>query len=275
MIYKTIQEEKVPALGMGTWQIDGQECAESVEQALEIGYRHIDTAQIYGNEEEVGRGIQNSGVDRSDIFLTTKVARGSLDAASVRSTTEESLRKLGTDHVDLLLQHWPHPNDEVPLEETLDALRALQEEGKTQYIGVSNFTPSLLQRALDYAKFFCLQVEYHPLLDQRELLEMAQEHDLLLTAYSPLARGKVFENDVLQEIGDAHGKSPGQVSLRWLVQQDNVAAIPKASSQEHRRSNFDVFDFELSEEEMERISGLGSAEGRVLNPDFGPDWENG
>ena len=272
MIYRTIQEEKVPALGLGTWQIEGKECTGSVEQALELGYRHIDTAQIYENEEEVGRGIQNSGVDRSDIFLTTKVARGSLDAASVRRTTEESLRKLDTDYVDLLLQHWPDPNDEVPLEETLDALRALQEEGKTRYIGVSNFTPSLLQRTLDYAKFFCLQVEYHPLLDQSQLLEMAQEYDLLLTAYSPLARGKVFENDVLQEIGDVHGKSPGQVSLRWLLQQDNVAAIPKASSQEHRRSNFDIFDFELSEEEVERINGLGSAEGRILNPDFGPGW---
>ena len=272
MIYKTIQGEDVPALGLGTWLMDAQECAEAVEHALELGYRHIDTAQAYENEEAVGRGIENSGVDRDEIFLTTKIWHENLDAESVRETTEESLRRLGTDQVDLLLQHWPDPSGEVPVEETLDALRALQEEGKTRYIGMSNFTPPLLQSALDYAKLLCIQVEYHPLLDQHELLEMAQEFDLLFTAYSPLARGEVFESDVLQDIGSKYDKSPAQVSLRWLLQQDQVAAIPKASSREHRQSNFNVFDFELTGEEMGRISEIGSKQGRVVSPSFAPDW---
>lgn len=273
MIYETIQGEDVPALGFGTWKLNGQECVEGVEHAIDLGYRHIDTAEAYENEEEVGRGIKNSGVDREDLFVTTKVWHDHLDAVSAREATEASLRRLDMDYVDLLLQHWPDPDGEVPVEETLDALGALQEEGKARYIGVSNFTPTMLQKTLDYEKILCIQVEYHPFLHQQELLEMAREYDLLLTAYSPLARGKVFESDVLKEIAEQHGKSPAQVALRWLLQQEKVAAIPKAATAEHRQANLDIFDFELSGEEMDRIFQLGTSDGRIVDPGFIPAWD--
>ncbi|MDX1548013.1 MAG: aldo/keto reductase [Rhodothermales bacterium] len=272
MIFHTIQGERVPALGLGTWRLDGDACREAVEHALDLGYRHIDTAQAYENEEPVGRGLAASPVGRGDVFLTTKIWLDNLGPEAVRASTEASLRRLGTDYVDLLLIHWP--SDEVPLEETLDALVVLRDEGKTRHIGVSNFTPSLLRRALDHARLFCCQVEYHPFLAQDDLLALCRRHDLLLTAYSPLARGKVQEEDVLREIAEAHGKTPFQVTLRWHLQQDSVAAIPKASSAEHREANFDLFDFALSDAEMERIAGL--AEGRrLIDPDFAPAWEDG
>lgn len=270
MKFLQIQESKVPALGYGTFQIQGDACRQGVRQALELGYRHIDTAQMYENETEVGKGIADSGVPRDEIFLTTKLWWENLRSKDVAETARASLRKLDTDHVDLLLIHWP--NDDVPLSETLGAMKRLREEGLVRHLGVSNFPPSLLQKALDEAPIFCNQVEYHPFLGQGKLLEMARENDLMLTAYSPLARGQVPENDVLNEIGRAHGKSPAQVTLRWFLQQDHVAAIPKASSAEHRQQNFDVFDFELSDGEMERISSLDRGE-RLIDPDFGPDWE--
>lgn len=270
MIRHAIQGDSVPALGLGTWQVNGEECERAVEHALEIGYRHIDTAQAYENEREVGRGLQAANVDRDEIFLTTKVWYENLSPERVRSTTEASLSRLDTPYVDLLLVHWP--NDEFDLHETIDALQELRAEGKTRHIGVSNFPGYLLEEALSYAdNIFCDQVEYHPYLGQEELLEMADEHDLLITAYSPLARGKVLDDEALREIAEEHGKSPAQVTLRWHVQQDRVAAIPKASSAEHRESNFDIWDFELSEEEMERIHSLASGN-RIIDPDFAPAW---
>ena len=272
MIYQNIQGERVPALGLGTWQIEGDDCCEAVEHGPSLGYRHVDTAQAYENEDQVGKGLANSSVSRDDVFLTTKVWIENLAPEDVRSSTEDSLRRLGTDYVDLLLLHWPPPEGEIDPEESLDALRALQEDGKARHIGVSNYPSDLLKRSLDYAKMFCDQVEYHPFLSQREVLEVARNNDLLVTAYSPLARGEVSDNDTLQEIGEAHGKSATQVSLRWLVQQDHVAAIPKASSADHREDNLDVFDFELSDDEMQRLHGLARGE-RIIDPDFAPDWD--
>ena len=252
--YQTIKGEKVPSLGLGTWRLSGQECVRAVERALALGYRHIDTAQMYANESEVARGIQNSGVDREDVFLVTKVRTSSFSHSGVIRSTRESLKKLQTEYVDLLLMHWPNPS--VPLEETLGAMRELQEEGSVKHVGVSNFPPSMVEEATQHAEIFCNQVEYHPYRAQDELLEQAREMDYLLTAYSPVAGGATVNDATLREIGEAHGKTPPQVALRWLIQQEKVAAIPKAASRDHLKSNFDIFDFELSDEEMERVCAL-------------------
>jgi 2,5-diketo-D-gluconate reductase B len=254
MEYKTIKGEQVPSLGLGTYRLTGDACERAVQRALGMGYTHIDTAQMYGNEAEVGRGIEDSGVDRGEIFLTTKVWPSDFAHDRVISKTRESLKKLRTDYVDLLLMHWP--GDGVPLGETLGAMRELQDEGGVLRIGVSNFSPSLVQEATEHAEIFCNQVQYHPYRSQDALLEQAQEMNYLLTAYTPLSRGGVQDDATLKEIGEAHGKTATQVTLRWLVQQENVSAIPKATGEEHLEENLDVFDFELSTEEMDRVFSL-------------------
>jgi diketogulonate reductase-like aldo/keto reductase len=254
MEYQTIKGEKVPSLGLGTWRLSGEECNRAVERALALGYRHIDTAQMYANEGEVGRGIRNSGVDREEIFLVTKVRTSSFSHDDVLRSTLESLKKLSTDYIDLLLMHWPNPR--VPLEETLGAMAELQEEGSAKHVGLSNFPPSLVEEAARHATVFCNQVEYHPYRAQDDLLRQAREMDYLLTAYSPVARGRVSNDATLGEIGEVHGKTPAQVALRWLIQQEKVVAIPKAASEDHLRSNFNIFDFELSDEEMKRVFAL-------------------
>ncbi|MDQ3862787.1 MAG: aldo/keto reductase [Actinomycetota bacterium] len=255
MEYQTIKGEKVPSLGLGTYRLTGEACVRAVGRALSLGYRHVDTAQMYGNEAEVGRGIEDAGVDREGIFLTTKVWPSDFAHDRVIHKSRESLKKLRTDYVDLLLMHWP--GEGVPLAETLGAMGELQEEGGVVHIGVSNFSPTLLKEAAEHAEIFCNQVKYHPYRSQDDLLRQAQEMDYLLTAYTPLSRGGVGRDATLREIGDAHGKTASQVALRWLVQQEKVSAIPKATSEEHLRENLDVFDFELSDEEMDRIYSLG------------------
>jgi 2,5-diketo-D-gluconate reductase B len=252
--YQTIKGEKVPSLGLGTYRLTGDACEVAVERALGMGYRHVDTAQMYGNEAEVGRGLEDSGVERGEIVLTTKVWPSDFAHDRVISKTRESLKKLRTDYVDLLLMHWPP--DGVPLGETLEAIGELKDEGGVLHIGVSNFSPSLLEEAMGYAEIFCNQVQYHPYRSQDALLEQARELDYLLTAYTPLSRGGVQGDAILKEIGEAHGKTATQVALRWLVQQEKVSAIPKATGEEHLAENLDVFDFELSEEEMSRVFSL-------------------
>ena len=254
MEHQTIKGEKVPSLGLGTYRLSGEECTRAVERALALGYRHIDTAQMYRNEDEVGRGLENSGVDREDVFLVTKVWPSDFSHNDVVRKTRESLRQLRTDYVNLLLMHWP--SQDVPLEETLGAITELKEEGRVKHIGVSNFPPQMVEKAARHAEVFCNQVEYHPYKAQDDLLEQAKEIDYLLTAYQPIARGEILDDETLREIGEAHGKTPAQVALRWLIQQEKVAAIPKSASAAHLESNLDVFNFELSNEEMERISGL-------------------
>jgi 2,5-diketo-D-gluconate reductase B len=254
MEYQRIKGEKVPSLGLGTWRLSGEECRRAVERALALGYRHIDTAQMYRNEDEVGKGMQSSGVDREEVFLTTKVWPSDFSYGRVIETTRGSLKRLRTDRVDLLLMHWPSRG--VPLEETLGAMRELQEEGSVRHIGVSNFPPSMVEDAARHAEIFCNQVEYHPYEAQDELLEQAKKMDYLLTAYRPLSKGTILDDATLREIGETHDKTPAQVALRWLIQQEKVAAIPKATSEDHLRSNFDVFDFELTDEEMERVFWL-------------------
>ena len=270
MTYQYVQGTRVPALGFGTYKLTGADCRQAVAHALELGYRHIDTAAIYGNEAEVGEGWRNSGVPRADLFLTTKVWYENLDRAGVWQSAAESLRRLQTDYVDLLLIHWPNPR--VPLEETLHALFALRDAGQVRHVGVSNFPAALLREACQYGPIFCNQVEYHPFLNQDNVLAEAREHDLLLTAYSPLARGRVGSDPVLQAVADDHGKTPAQVTLRWLIEQPGVAAIPKASSPAHREANLDVFDFSLSDEEMSLIASRACGL-RTANPPWAPAWD--
>lgn len=253
MEYVTIRETEIPALGLGTWRMGSTECREAVGTALDLGYRHVDTAQAYGNEREVGAAIRESSVDREEIFLTTKLDWRNRDHEGVLESVQASLNKLQTDYVDLLLIH--QPNLRTPVEETLGAMDDLREEGSVSHIGVSNFSVPRLDRARRIAEAPILtdQVQYHPFWGRRDLLDYCQIHDVMLTAYSPLAHGGAVRDEVLGDIGARHGKSPAQVALRWLVQQDGVATIPKSTSREHLEENLAIFDFELSEREMHAI----------------------
>lgn len=268
---KIFSKIEVPAIGFGTWELTGHSCRKAILHALDIGYRHVDTARAYGNEKDVGAALEEAGISRDDVFLTTKIEPQNLAADKVLKCMDESLENLKTDYVDLLLIHWPSP-EQVPLQETLEAMKLLKADGKTRSIGVSNFTPSLLKQALETANILCNQVEYHPFLSQRKLLRFARRHDLMLTAYSPLAKGEIMNNPTLIRIGNAHGKNPAQVTLRWLIQQDNVVVIPKAADPEHRAANFNIFDFELTDDEMSSISNLDRGQ-RLIDPEFAPQWE--
>ena len=220
----TVQGVEIPKLGLGTWQLGGRACERAVADALELGYRHIDTARMYGNEVEVGRAIAAAGVDRDEVFVTTKLLPSAHTAGGVRRQLDGSLTDLRLDHVDLLLIHWPS-TDGTPLAETLGAMCELREQGATRHIGVSNFPRAMALEARELAPIVCDQVEYHPYLGQPELLALARERDLMLTAYSPLAQGEVLRDPVIRDIAEAHGRSPAQVVLRWLLDQPNVAAV--------------------------------------------------
>ena len=263
---------KIPAIGLGTWELRGRTCARLVEQALRLGYRHLDTAQAYDNEKEVGEAVRASGVPRSDVFITTKIWTSHFAPHDLERSVKESLKKLRLTEVDLLLLHWPNPR--VPLSETLDALAHVRKLGMTRHIGVSNFTVALMDEAVDKcpAPLVCNQVEYHPYLDQTKVREACARHEMALVAYSPIAKGRVRKDDVLARIGRAHGKSPAQVCLRWLVQQ-NVSAIPRTSKLERLSENFEIFDFELSEPEMTDIAALGGQSGRLTDFGFSPKWD--
>jgi len=273
MLYIDVKGARIPALGFGTWPLSGESGASAVETALAVGYRHIDTAQLYGNEAEVGAGVKRSSVPRGDIWITTKLARNNLAAAEVKRSADESLKKLGTDYVDLLLIHWPVTT--VPLGETLGAMAELRKVGKARFIGVSNFTVALLDEAIGKhrADIVCDQVEYHPFLNQRAVLGAVRKHGLMLTAYSPVARGRAAEDKVLQAIGRKHGKSATQVALRWLVEQKNVAAVPKAGTRAHAEANFAIFDFALDADDRARIDKLGGNDRIVDIAGWAPDWD--
>jgi diketogulonate reductase-like aldo/keto reductase len=264
---------EIPALGFGTWQLTGPPCETMVAEAIRLGYRHIDTAAIYGNEVEVGRGIQAAGLPRGELFVTTKVWRDEYAPDRLLKAAETSLEKLGLQQVDLLLLHWP--NDAFDLKTTLEALAETKRRGLARAIGVANF-PSVL---LDEAVALCPeplatnQVEYHPYLSQKAVLAACARHGLSLTAYSPLARGGLIEEPALKAIGAAHDATPAQVALRWLIQQPGVIAIPKTASPERARANLDIERFSLTEAEMARIAGLARADGRTVAPSFGPRWD--
>jgi 2,5-diketo-D-gluconate reductase B len=261
---------QVPALGFGTWKITGPAATESVADALEIGYRHIDTARVYRNEREVGRGIAESDVPREEIWLTTKVPYQDAAPDRFRACAEASLRDLGTDYVDLLLLHWPNPD--VPIGRTLEAMRALQEEGRIRHFGLSNAPAGVLREAVGLAPVLCNQIEYHPLLAQSRLLELAREADVLITAYSPLAHRRVLEDETLRRIAERHGRTAGQVALRWLLDQPHVSPIPKASSHERRLENWQALELALTDEDRAAIDALPK-DVRTMDPPWAPEWD--
>lgn len=263
----TVQGVTIPKLGLGTWQLTGDACVQAVRDALELGYDHIDTARMYGNEAQVAQGLHDCGRNRDEIFITTKLWSSDLSATGVHDQLEHSLRDLRTEYVDLLLIHWPSPR--VPLAETLTAMLEARDAGRVRHLGVSNFPGALVREALEHAPIICDQVECHPYLGQPEVLELAREHDLMVTAYSPLAQGEALRDPVIGEIAGAHGRTPAQVVLRWLLDQPAVAAVPKAASREHRAANLEVFDFVLTDEQRGRIAGLQRGR-RTIGPSSAP-----
>jgi len=258
----------VPSVGFGTYKLTGQDCVKAVEEALQVGYRHIDTAQFYKNEDEVGLAVKDSGIFRGNIFITTKVFP--TDFNRIIKATEESLKKLKTDYVDLLLLHWP--SDDKTNRIAIDGLNDVLNKGYAKSIGVSNFNIEKLTMAMEHAPVVCNQVEYHPYISQEILLKFMKTHGLFMTAYSPLAKGKVIREGILLELAAKHNKSVSQVVLRWLLQQGDISVIPKASTLERIKENLNIFDFGLSDKDMEAISGL-SGEHRITNSAWSPKWD--
>lgn len=262
----------IPALGLGTYQLTGRDAYDGVAHALSIGYRHIDTAQLYGNEAEVGAGIAAASVPRADVFLTTKVWHDRLGAEDFGPSVDESLRKLGTDYVDLLLVHWPS-TEGVPLAETLGALDAARQAGKARLVGVSNFPSGMLREALSILPDLAnVQVEHHPHLGQPDLLQIVRARGMTLTSYSPLGQGDALKDDAIREIAEAKGVGPGQVALAYLLGMDRVLAVPKSASETHRASNLAAAEITLTEAERARIDALPK-DRRIVDPGFGPDWD--
>lgn len=263
---------KIPAIGLGTWELSGRTCARVVEQALKLGYRHIDTAQVYEKEREVGEGLRASGVKREEVFVTTKIWTNHFAPNDLERSVKESLVRLRQSYVDLLLLHWPNPH--VPLAETLGALAHAKQLGLTRHVGVSNFTVALIEEAVMASPepLVCDQVEYHPYLDQTKVKAACAQAGMAMVAYSPIAKGKIKNDATLLQIGHVHRKTPAQICLRWLTQQ-NVSAIPRTSRIERLSENIDTFDFELSDEEMDLIFGLANPKGRLTDFGFAPKWD--
>ena len=264
---------EIPAIGFGTSGM-GDVRAEHIAMALQAGYRHIDSAWKYGTERAVGVGMRASGVPRSEIFLCTKVSHEYLHADDFARSVDESLEKLGVDYVDLLLVHWPEKN--TPLAETMGALAKAKRQGLTRHIGVANFNIAMLDEAIRLCPepMVTLQVECHPYLDQSKVIAACRERGLVLTAYCPLARGGLTNEPLLAEIAKRTGKTFAQVALRWLMQQNIIAAIPRSSNPERIAQNIDVFDFELSDDDMRRIGALRKPDGRIANPaGRAPKWD--
>lgn len=270
----TAKDARIPCLGFGTFTLKPDDCHRMVRTALREGYRHIDTAQAYENEEAVGAAIRESSVERDALWLTTKVWVSNFREGDLQRSVDESLRRLAQDHVDLLLLHWPHAD--VDLAETLGALCEVKRAGKARHIGISNFTVALMEEAIAKSDepLVTNQVEYHPFLNQDPVLAKLRAEGMALTAYSPIAQGKVMGNETLKRIGGAHGKSEVQVALRWLIQQDGVCAIPRTRSEEHAKTNLEIFDFELSEDEMAAVKSLQTPDGRQISPEgLAPKWD--
>ena len=263
---------RIPLIGLGTWDLRGRVCARVVEQALRLGYRHIDTAQAYDNEREVGEGLRGAGVKRDEVFVTTKVWPSHFAPRELERAAKDSLMRLRLSEVDLLLLHWPNPR--VPLSETLGALCKVKQAGLARHIGVSNFTVALIEEAVSLASepLVCNQIELHPFLDQTKVVAAARANGMAVIAYSPIARGNAKNDAVLVRVGKAHGKTAAQVCLRWLTQQ-RIAVIPRTANPAHLAANLAVFDFALSEAEMAEIGTLKKPDGRVVNPPHAPKWD--
>jgi 2,5-diketo-D-gluconate reductase B len=266
-------DAQMPAIGYGTMELP-ERPAELVAAALACGYRHIDTARKYGTEQFVGEGIRASGLPRGDIFVTTKVTELDAREADFMRSVETSLKTLALDYVDLLLVHWPQP--EVPFAETLGALAKAKRQGLTRNIGVSNFTLAMLEEAVHVCPepLVTSQLEYHCYLPQDRMLAALKRHGMILTAYCPVARGKLLDDPTVGEIANAHGKTHAQICLRWLIQQPGVAAVPRALEERHIAENLDLFDFSLSEDEMRRLTALRSRRIRIADPpERAPKWD--
>lgn len=274
---RTAGKANIPVLGLGTWQSTGQDCIDVVSEALKMGYEHIDTAQAYDNEKEVGEGIKQSGVARDKFFLTTKIFPDDMkfQPEKLIAAAKRSLENLDTDYVDLLLLHWP--DDRVPLSETIPALCELQKQGLTRNIGVSNFNIAHIIEAKKHADVPIVvnQVEFHPFIKQNTLQTFLNNHHILLEAYSPLARGDVFDNDVIKEIAETHNVTPAQISLAWILSDKDRVAIPKTSNPKHLQGNLDAINVQLSADELERIGSLARSDGRKIeHPDYTPEWDD-
>lgn len=259
----------IPAVGFGTWELDDVEA--NVRHALDVGYRHLDTAQDYGNEAEVGRGLATSGLDRGDVFVTTKLWRDHVRGPDVAPSVEDSLRRLGTDHVDLLLLHWP-ADDLVPLGETLEAMTALIDRDLVRAIGVSNFPSAMLGEAVELAPVAVDQVEHHPYLAVDAIRDVARANDVAVTAYSPIARGEVLADTTIREIAGDHDVSAAEVALAWLLAQPDTVVIPKSSTPERITQNLGALEVTLDDDEIARIDALDRGE-RQVDPPFAPAWD--
>ena len=262
----------MPKLGLGTYRVKGADCQRMVESALALGYRHVDTAQMYDNEEAVGAALAASGIARDTLHITTKVWRSNLAPDAIRRTLDDSIRMLGTDHVDLFLIHWPAPD--MDLAASLDAMTRLQGEGRAKAIGVSNFPTALLRQAVDEirAPIACNQVEYHVLLGQSAVLDFCRARGIAVTAYAPLAQGRLAEQPALQSIADKHGATAAQVALKWLLDQPGVAAIPKAARPESQRANLEAFGVTLDDDDRAAIASLPKDQ-RMVKPAVAPAWD--
>lgn len=255
----------MPLMGYGTFPLQGDEARRCVTMALELGYRHLDTAQMYRNEAEVGRAVKESAIARNDLFLTTKVHPDHYDAPMFADSVAQSLDTLQTESVDLLLLHWPHPS--LDMDGVLNRLVETLEAGQAKSIGVSNFGPEDLERAQRIAggRIACNQIELHPFVDQRATMQGAADLGIKLTAYCPVARGKVVDDPTLSAIGKDHGKTAAQIALAWLAQH-GIAAIPMTRTRDHAAANLESLTIGLSEQEMARIDDLGSLDGKMINP---------
>lgn len=262
----------IPVIGFGTWQLRGEAASRAVSVALDRGYRHIDTAAMYGNEAEVGAAIRAHSTPREEIFVTTKVWSSDLADGRLQRSAEASLKRLQLDAVDLLLIHWP--SRDVPFAEQIRALCDARRRGLARHIGVSNFPPPFVEAALEIADqpLVTNQVEHHPYLDQSALAATCARHGIVLTSYSPIGRGAVLADPAITAIADAKGKTPAQIVLRWHVQQPMNIAIPRSSDARRIAENIELFDFSLSPEEMRRIAGLARPGGRMVNAGYPSDW---
>ncbi len=272
MNYVEANGAHIPTVGLGTWELRGRSCARVVEQALRLGYRHIDTAAIYENEREIGEALRASRIKRSAVFITTKVWQTQLAPREFERSTKESLARMRLSEVDLLLIHWPNP--QIPLSETMGALCKMKRDGYTRHIGVSNFTVPMLREAVRLATepLVTNQFEWHPYLDQHKLVAETRRLGLAVIAYSPIARGRAAADQVLRTIGLAHRKTAGQVCLRFLIQ-EGAAVIPRTSKIERLTENISIFDFELTAAEMDQIRRLARPTGRVVDWAGSPNWD--
>lgn len=264
----------IPPIGLGTFRLKGQEVVDSVKSALQLGYRHIDTAKLYDNEADVGRAIKESGIARKDIFVTTKVWFDELAGDQALEALKASLKRLDMDHVDLTLIHWPSPKGEVPMKDYIGALNKAREQGLTKHIGISNFTNAHVDEALAVPggeNIVTNQVEVHPFLANKKVIKHCQSRGLTVTGYMPLAVGKVMDDAVMQAIARQHGVTPAQIALAWVAQQD-IVVIPSSTRPEHQKANLGAMNLKLSDAEIAQIDALDQGE-RIANPDFAPDWD--